>query len=101
MHSVDQQARKIKTGTPGALQVFDRAGNSVCPKCDSRLTHIVDVQWETDPEENDRRRVRLEFRCEEHGHGWLVLLGNHGGVTRMEYADVEGTISPFAEGVRW
>jgi hypothetical protein len=80
-------------------------GNAIhCPhmKCDApEFTHIVDVVWEADPVEFDRRWVRLEMRC-EYGHGTMILVRNHGGFSRVEYQLLGGDpISPFAEGNRW
>ena len=63
-------------------------------------THVVDVVWEMDPEELDRRWVRMELRC-ENGHGFVVLVRNHGGETRFESAYLDDIVSPFAEGARW
>jgi hypothetical protein len=98
---VDKQAANIKWGTPVLPAAFTSGGEAFCPQCDCRETHVVDVLWERDLEELDRRRVRIEFRCEAAGHGWLMLLRNHGGVTRIEIAELQGILSPFAEGVRW
>ena len=63
-------------------------------------THVVDVVWECDPSEGDRRWVRLEVRCEM-GRGYLLLIRNHAGQTRLEYKLIDGEVSPFAEGARW
>ena len=63
-------------------------------------THVVDVVWEMDPQELDRRWVRMELRC-ENGHGFAVLLRNRGGKTRVESAFLDDIVSPFAEGARW
>ena len=63
-------------------------------------THVVDVVWEMDPEERDRRWVRMELRC-ENGHGFVVLFRNHGGETRIESSFLDDIVSPFAEGARW
>jgi hypothetical protein len=73
-----------------------------CPNsnCDCRDTHVVDVVWECDPSEGDRRWVRLEVRCEE-GHGYFLLIRNHAGQTRLEYKQIDDNVSPFAEGARW
>ena len=51
------------------------------PGCCSQCIHVVDVVWERDPGEGDRRWVRLEARCEERGHGFLLFIRNHGGVS--------------------
>ena len=73
-----------------------------CPhqgcKCQQQ-THVVDVVWERDPSEGDRRWVRMEVRCEE-GHGYFLLIRNHAGQTRIEYKPLGGASTPFAEGVR-
>ena|SRR5665213_645472 len=66
----------------------------------STFTHIVDVVWEMDPEELDRRWVRLELRC-ENGHGFMLLFRNHAGETRFESVFLDDIVSPFAEGSRW
>ena len=75
-----------------------------CPEepCKSHnKTHIVDVVWEQDPGEMDRRWVRMEVRCEE-GHGYLMLIRNHGGRTYFGTVLLDGSIvSPFADGSRW
>jgi hypothetical protein len=71
------------------------------PGCDSMYTHVMDVVWERDPHEGDRRWVRMEVRCEERGHGFLLFIRNHGGVSRMEYQLLENEVSPFSEGGRW
>lgn len=69
--------------------------------CDqANYTHVVDVVWETDPGEQDRRWVRMELRC-ENGHGFVILFRNHAGVTRVESAFLDDEVSPFAEGARW
>lgn len=75
-----------------------------CPwtgcKCDHK-THIVDVVWERDPRERDRRWLRMEVRCEE-GHGYLLLIRNHGGKSYFDTVLLDGSVvSPFAEGSRW
>jgi hypothetical protein len=63
------------------------------------FTHVVDVVWECDPSEGDRRWVRLEVRC-ENGRGYFLLIRNHAGLTRLEYKLIDGDVSPFAEGAR-
>ena len=63
-------------------------------------THVVDVVWERDPSEGDRRWVRMEVRCEE-GHGYFLLIRNHAGQTRIEYKPIDGSSWPFEEGARW
>lgn len=64
-------------------------------------THVVDVVWERDPREQDRRWVRMEVRCED-GHGYLLLIRNHAGVTYFDVVLLDDSIvSPFAEGARW
>lgn len=78
-------------------------GRLRCPHtgCEQpEMTHVVDVVWEQDPREGDRRWVRLEVRCED-GHGYLLLIGNHAGWSRIEYQILDGEVSPFAEGARW
>jgi hypothetical protein len=81
-----------------------RDGYLKCPWPDcscGHKAHIVDVVWERDPRERDRRWVRLEVRCEE-GHGYFLLIRNHGGVTYFDTVLLDDSIvSPFAEGARW
>lgn len=64
------------------------------------MTHVVDVTWELDPAEGDRRRVRMEVRC-ENGHGFLLFISNHAGVSTVWCSLLSDNQSPFAEGVRW
>jgi hypothetical protein len=64
------------------------------------MTHVVDVVWERDPQEGDRRWVRMEVRCEL-GHGSLLLIRNHGGRSYIEVRELGDLVSPFAEGARW
>jgi len=77
-------------------------GDLRCPhkgcECDHN-THVVDVVWEQDPSEG-RRWVRLEVRCEM-GRGYLLLIRNHAGQSRLEYQLLDDEVSPFAGGARW
>jgi hypothetical protein len=87
-----------------AIENLTKEGYLRCPwaecKCGHK-THIVDVVWERDPREQDRRWVRLEVRCEE-GRGYLLFIRNHGGKSYFEYVLLDGSVvSPFAEGARW
>ena len=43
----------------------------------------------------------MELRCEDNGHRFLLLIRNHGGVSRMEYQLLDDKVSPFSEGSRW
>ena len=77
------------------------ASHNAKQPCKSRdKTHIVDVVWERDPREQDRRWVRMEVRCEE-GHGYLLLIRNVGGHTFFDTVILCDIVSPFAEGARW
>jgi hypothetical protein len=92
-----------KNISPRALVQVIQNGYLKCPhvSCDMPdMTHVVDVAWERDPDEGDRRWVRLEVRCES-GHGYLLLIRNHAGESRIVHQLLEGELSPFAEGVRW
>lgn len=90
-----------------ATDTVTKDGYLTCPwtecKCGNK-THVVDVVWERDPREQDRRWVRLEVRCEE-GHGYLLLIRNHGGRSYFDLVILDGkddrVVSPFAEGARW
>ena len=97
MNTTDRYAGKAP------LHDFIPRGELRCPHagCDRpEYTHVVDVVWERDPHEGDRRWVRMEVRCES-GHGWLLLIRNHAGWSRIEYQMLDGEVSPFAEGARW
>jgi len=103
MSSTDHQTRNIDRQAFDAFSAVIGEGGLRCPYegCDcSDWTHVVDVVWECDPGEGDRRWVRLEVRCEE-GRGYFLLIRNHAGRTRFEYQPIAGELSPFAEGVRW
>jgi hypothetical protein len=70
-----------------------------CPVagCDqSEMTHVVGVVWEKDPEEGDRKRVRMEVRC-EHGHGFILLIKNHAGSSYFQWEVLTDIRSPFGE----
>lgn len=72
-----------------------------CPfaGCDrATLTHVVGVHWEKCPEEQDRKRVRLDVRC-ENGHGFVIAIRNHGGISYIEWEVLADIKSPF--GMRW
>jgi hypothetical protein len=103
MLSMDQQIRNIHHHAQEAFGNVIREDGLKCPHkgcwCIAS-THVIDVVWERDPSEGDRRWVRLEVRCEA-GHGYFLLLRNHAGTTRLEYQPIVGELSPFAEGVRW
>lgn len=117
MHNVDQEASQInyhEQAAIGAVIQEDSThmgmsgaiGVSLGLKCPYEgcecgdFTHIVDVVWEPDPSEGDRRWVRMEVRCEM-GRGYLLLIRNHAGHTRLEYKLIDGEVSPFADGARW
>lgn len=97
LHAGRVKPIKIASTNPDAPAVMS-CGVSGCTAAAN--THVVDVVWEMDPEERDRRWVRLELRC-ENGHGFVVLFRNHGGETRVESAFLDDLVSPFAEGARW
>jgi hypothetical protein len=85
--------------TDGHLQCAFHNAEQPCKSC--YKTHIVDVVWERDPREMDRRWVRMEVRCEE-GHGYLLLIRNHAGRTYFDTILLDGSVvSPFAKGARW
>lgn len=88
----------INTTEDGFLQCPWVHFSTKC-QCDHK-THVVDVVWERDPREQDRRWLRLEVRCEE-GRGYLLFIRNHGGRSYLDYALLDGVVSPFAEGSRW
>jgi hypothetical protein len=103
----DTQTRDISHHAVPAVGVVIRddnwEGGLRCPykgcECDDN-THVVDAVWERDPSEGDRRWVRLEVRCEM-GRGYLLLIRNHAGHSRLEYQLLDGEVSPFTEGARW
>ena len=103
MPSTDQQAREINHHGHYPVGVVIGEGELRCPykgcEC-GNFTHVVDVVWECDPSEGDRRWVRLEVRCEM-GRGYLLLIRNHAGQSRLEYQPLDGNISPFGDGARW
>jgi len=98
--NLDDQARQIRNTVNAVGAIIDKNGNIECPHCGSQLTHVVDVVWEPDSSK-ERRRVRMELRCEDHGHGCFILITNHAGWSRIECAEITGETSPFAEGARW
>jgi hypothetical protein len=104
----DQLASKLTTSdfcfSPQLIGSLIKDGHLRCPwkgcTCD-HMTHIVDVIWERDPRECDRRWVRLEVRCEE-GRGYLLIIRNHAGESYFDTVLLDGSVvSPFAEGMRW
>jgi hypothetical protein len=97
LHAGRVKPIKLVGSEPGAPAVMS-CGVSGCNQ--ASYTHIVDVVWEMDPEEQDRRWVRMELRC-ENGHGFVILFRNHGGETRVESTFLDDIVSPFAEGARW
>jgi hypothetical protein len=113
MSSIDQQARAVNHHELPALGAviheFPVGGSGAkrneltCPykgcECADN-THVVDVVWECDPSEGDRRWVRLEVRCEE-GRGYFLFIRNHAGHTRLEYKLIDGEASPLEGEVRW
>lgn len=103
MFDTDKQAKNLtESHSCSNLREVLNSGVIRCPHtgCDDPHTHVVDVVWETDPAEGDRRRVRLEVRC-ENGHGFLFLISNHGGQSRLVHHLLNDVYSPFAEGARW
>jgi hypothetical protein len=74
-----------------------------CPfaGCDqASMTHTVGVHWEKCPEERDRKRVRLDVRC-ENGHGFVIAIRNHAGVSFVEWEVLTDIKSPFTEETDW
>lgn len=73
-----------------------------CPHhvCECPETHVVDVQWETDSNEGDRKHVRMEVRCER-GHGYLLDIANHAGCSYFRWQPLTDTRSPFTEKKDW
>jgi hypothetical protein len=73
-----------------ALDVVTKDGTLHCA-CDSRSNrcpsankvHVVDVAWERDPAEKDRRQVRMTLMCKE-GHVSLFFIRNHGGISYFD-----------------
>lgn len=68
-----------------------------CPFGDCDLAdfcHVVDVKWEIDPDERDRKRVRLEVRCEG-GHGFVLDIKNHAGTSYLQWEEVTNHKDPF------
>ena len=117
MSSTDQQARSVEhheSYALGAVIGQEAVGGSPSPgreyltflKCPHNgcechhQTHVVDVVWEMDPSECDRRWVRLEVRCEM-GRGYFLLIRNHAGQTRLEYKLINGELNPIAGEARW
>lgn len=79
--------------------VMDQGGRTAlrCPVagCGEReMTHVVGVHWEKDPDEGDRKRVRMEVRC-EHGHGFVLVIKNHAGSSYFEWEALTDIRSPF------
>jgi hypothetical protein len=64
------------------------------------MTHVVRVTWETDPYEGDRKRVRLEVRCES-GHGFFLDIKNHAGLSYFQWEALSDIQSPFSEERTW
>ena len=104
MSNTDKQAKHLNSrGEHTNIgEVLRSDGEIKCPHsgCECPYTHVVDVVWEMDPAEGDRRRVRLEVRCED-GHGFLLLIRNHAGSSWLAHHSIEGEVSPFEEGSRW
>jgi hypothetical protein len=74
-----------------------------CPfsGCDSpEYTHVVDVKWEKDPDEGDRKYVRMEVRC-ENGHGFVLCIKNHAGNSFLQWDALLDNRSPFGEDRTW
>ncbi len=72
-----------------------------CPAqgCDmADRTHVVAVHWEKDPEEGDRKRARMEVRC-ENGHGFVLAIKNNAGWSYFEWEALTDNVSPF--GLDW
>jgi hypothetical protein len=70
-----------------------------CPVlgCDNTdHTHVMDVRWEIDPQEGDRKRVRMEVRCES-GHGFVLLIRNHAGNSFLECEALMDVLPSFWE----
>lgn len=89
----------ITNGKNGFLKCAWDSPKGPC-KCGGK-THVVDVVWERDPGEQDRRWVRMEVRCEE-GRGYLLLIRNHAGKSYFDTVLLDDSVvSPFAEGARW
>lgn len=68
-----------------------------CPHAGCGLsagTHVVSVHWEKDPEERDRKRVRMEVLC-ENGHSFVLVLKNHAGSSFFEWQAQTDIRSPF------
>jgi hypothetical protein len=86
--------------------VFSRSWNRTqlqCPflNCNQMdHTHIVDVKWEIDPDEGDRKRVRMEIRC-ENGHGFVLNIKNHAGSSFLEWEAMTDNRSPFGMDSTW
>jgi hypothetical protein len=72
-----------------------------CPhdQCECPETHVMDVRWETDPHEGDRKHVRMEVRCEE-GHGYVLSLTNHAGRSSFRWEPLTDIRSPFDDDVK-
>jgi hypothetical protein len=68
-----------------------------CPHnlCDCPETHVVDLRWETDIHEGDRKHVRMEVRCEM-GHGYILFIANHAGNSYFRWELISDVCSPFA-----
>ena len=72
-----------------------------CPfsGCDlADYTHVVDVKWEMDPDEGDRKRLLLEVRC-ENGHGIVLVIKNHAGNSFIQWGVLFDKQIPF--GMDW
>lgn len=64
------------------------------------MTHVVGVRWEKDPEEGDRKRARMEVRC-ENGHGFVLVIKNHGGDSFFEWEVLLDNQSPLVLHKKW
>jgi hypothetical protein len=108
-YNTDELASRLTNpDLPSPPPLFDHAilkdGYLMCPwpdcSCGHR-THIVDVVWERDPREGDRRWVRMEVRCEL-SRGYLLLIRNHHAKSYFDVVLLDDTVvSPFGEGAHW
>jgi hypothetical protein len=71
-----------------------------CLMCECPETHVVDARWETDPNEGDRKHVRMEVRCEM-GHGYILSLTNHAGSSYFRWEPLTDIRGVFGEEQTW